>query len=441
MLTYDLKSKNKYYSLYCFIRDDILSGRLKSGDKLPSKRALAENLCISVITVQTAYEQLLAEGYIYSEERSGYFVAEINGGFFGKRENPPEEKKEEKKFKIELVKGTSLFPFTVWAKLMRGVLSDCGEHLLERVPGDGDSELKRAISDYLYRTRGIDVNPRYVVIGAGAEYLYGVIVQLLGRDKLFAVENPGYGKISASYRLNGAECVYIGVNTDGVIEEDVAKSRANVLHISPSHQFPTGAVTPVPKRVRLINWAQAVDGYVIEDDYDSEFRLLGKPLQCMYSLCPERVIYMNTFSKSLAPSMRMGYMVLPPKLYEQYLKLFSHSACVVPLFEQKTLAAMLNGGHFERHLTRLKNHYRNIRTLLSDKIRNMGAVIFDTGSGPHFLARFPSAPSDLYIKEYAARLNINVRCLSDYLLAPTNIMDKCAIINYTGVTLEQIFEM
>ena len=441
MLTYDLTGKNKYYSLYCFIRDDILSGRLKSGDKLPSKRALAENLCVSVITVQTAYEQLLAEGYIYSEERSGYFVAEVSGGFSDKHEIPPEENKEEKSYKVDLVKGTALFPFTVWARLMRGVLSDCGEHLLERVPCDGDPELKRAISDYLYRARGIDVNPRYVVIGAGAEYLYGVIVQLLGRDKLFAVENPGYGKISASYRLNGAECVYIGVNSDGVNEEEVERSRANVLHVSPSHQFPTGAVTPVSKRARLIGWAQEVDGYVIEDDYDSEFRLSGKPLQCTYSLCPDRVLYMNTFSKSLAPSMRMGYMLLPPKLYERYLKIFSHSACVLPLFEQKTLAAMLDGGHFERHLSRLKNHYRTVRSAVSDKVRDMGAVVHDTGSGFHFLAQFPSAPSDLYIKEYAAHLGVNVKCLSDYLLAPAKIMEKCAVINYTGVTLEQILKI
>ena len=207
MLTYDIKGKNKYYSLYCNIRDDILNGRLKSGQKLPSKRALAQDLSISVITVQTAYEQLLAEGYIYSVERSGYYVANVSVDFYGRRELPPEPRSQENKFKADFVKGgaaTGLFPFSVWAKLMRRVLADCGEHLLERVPCDGDGELKRAVASYLYRARAINTDPRYVVIGAGAEYLYGVIVQLLGRDKLFAVENPGYGKISASYILNGA---------------------------------------------------------------------------------------------------------------------------------------------------------------------------------------------------------------------------------------------
>ena len=157
MLTYNLKGKNKYYSLYSYIRDDILNGKLKRGDKLPSKRALAENLSVSVITVQTAYDQLLAEGYVYSQERSGYFVADASFDFYGKRALPPEQPECEKKFEIDLVKGTAtgLFPFSVWAKLMRRVLSDCGEHLLERVPCDGDAELKRAVAGYLYRARGI----------------------------------------------------------------------------------------------------------------------------------------------------------------------------------------------------------------------------------------------------------------------------------------------
>ncbi len=443
MLTYNLNGKNKYYKLYSFIRDDILSGRLKSGYRLPSKRALAENLSVSVITVQTAYEQLLAEGYIYSVERNGYFVSEVNADFYGKREIPPERHGERKTYKIDFVKGsaaTHLFPFSVWAKLMRKVLSDCGEHLLERVPCDGDVELKRAIASYLYRVRAIDVDTRYVIIGAGAEYLYGVIVQLLGRDKVFAVENPGYGKISASYRLNGARCAYIGVTQSGINCEEVEKSGADVLHVSPSHQFPTGAVTPASGRARLISWANAGNRYIIEDDYDSEFRLSGKPLQCMYNLCPDRVIYMNTFSKSLAPSMRMGYMVLPRTLYERYLSLFGHSACVVPLFEQKTLALMLDGGYFERHINRLKNYYREVRRAVLEKAETLGfpCIVKDTGSGLHLLAEFPTALSDEYIKSRAEENGIAVKCISDYLLSPVETQKCCAVINYSGVTPEQV---
>ena len=443
MLNFELDEKNKYYSLYAGIRDDILSGRLKSGSRLPSKRAMAENLSVSVITVQNAYDQLLAEGYIFSKERSGYFVAEVNADFHGRREIPETEQIQKEEYKIDFVKGstlTEMFPFSVWSKLMRGVLSDCGEHLLERVPCDGDRELKRALSSYLYRARAIDIDPRYIVIGAGAEYLYGIVVQLLGRDKVFAVENPSYANIYSSYSLNGARVKCIGVTDTGIDCREVERSGANVVHFSPSHQFPTGAVTPVSERLRLIKWAKRVDGYIVEDDYDSEFRLVGKPLQCAHNLDPDRVIYMNTFSKSLAPSMRMGYMVLPPKLYERYLKIFGQTACVVPLFEQKTLAKMLDGGYFERHIARLKNRYRAVRAAIYEKAKKLPfpAEIMDTGSGLHLLIRFPSAQSDEVVKERAKKNGINVKCLSDYLLAPAPVADRCAIINYSGVTEKQI---
>lgn len=444
MLTYDISGKNKYWSLCSHIRDDILRGRLKSGEKLPSKRSLADNLGVSTVTVQAAYEQLLAEGYIRSEERKGYFVERVNVEFYGEKNPPPAPKEQETCVKLDLAKGSApsaLFPFSVWSKLMRRVLSDCGEHLLERVPCDGDYELKSAISSYLYRARGIDADPRYIVVGAGAEYLYGVIVQLLGRDKLFAVENPGYGRISACYRLNGADCVCIGVKETGICCDEVERSNADVLHVSPSHQFPTGAVTPASGRARLISWARSSGSYIIEDDYDSEFRLYGKPLQSTFSLCPERVIYMNTFSKSLAPSMRMGYMVLPPAVYEKYRALFGHGACAVPLFEQKALAAMLDGGYFERHINRLRTHYREVHRVLLERAEELDCEITDTGSGLHFLVRFPHAPDDAYIKESAARVGIRVKCLSDYLLQPTEGAERTAVINYAGATVEQIKEI
>jgi GntR family transcriptional regulator/MocR family aminotransferase len=443
MLTYNLQDKNKYYSLYKNIRDDILQGNLKYGDKLPAKRPLAQNLNVSVITVQTAYEQLLAEGYIISKERSGYFVADVNIDFFGQANTPPQEEKKPPKFLLNLVSGSTpapLFPFSVWAKLMRTTLSDEGEHLLERVPCDGDATLKNAIADYLYRCRGVRIEPRYIVVGAGAEYLYGVIVQLLGRDKLYAVENPGYGKISSTYNINGAKCVYLPVGENGIEPNDVEESQADVLHISPSHQYPTGAVIPAANRAKLINWANEGERYIIEDDYDSEFRLYGKPLQSMLSLNRDKVIYINTFSKSLAPSMRMGYMVLPPELYQKFLCLFEKSANVVPLFEQKTLAHMISDGHFERHINRLKNYYRGVREIILNKIAALpvSTQVIETGSGLHLTVKFTDAPSDEYIKEEAAKRGINIKCLSDYLLAPLEGREKIAVINYSGVTKEQL---
>lgn len=441
MLTYNLK-ENKYITLYAKIRDDILRGKIESGERLPSKRAFAAELGVSVVTVQLAYDQLLAEGYIYSKERSGYFVEKVEKTDLS--EPPPvvEMPIERKKYALDLVDGSTpneLFPFTVWAKLMRAVLSDCGENLLSRPDLDGDSELKRAIAKYIYRARGIEVNPRYIVVGSGAEHLYGVIVQLLGRELEYAVENPSFKTISSVYSLNGARTIPVEVGLSGMSAEKLANTSAAVWHLSPSHQFPTGAVMPASARHAIINLARERGAYIIEDDYDSEFRLSGKPLKSMLSLSPDRVIYVNTFSKTLAPSLRMGYMVLPPELYERYLKLFKDSACQVPLFEQKTLAAMLDKGFFERHIQTLKNHYRTVRAYVLEQIAALGerTEIFNSDSGLHLVVRFLDR-TDGEIKSYADSNSIRIKCLDDYLIAPTSEnFDGCAVINYAGLGMKK----
>ncbi len=446
MPNYLINDKNKYYSLYREIRSDILRGKFKEGERLPSKRALAGELGVSVITVQLAYDQLLAEGYIRSKERSGYFVEPVTAYVpapvtVNAKRKPDKELCAPPQTQTDLTRGSApvnMFPFSVWARLMRGVLSDCGEHLLERVPCNGDSQLRAAIANELYRNRGIDADSENIVIGGGAEHLYGVIVQLLGRDRLFAVENPGYGRISSTYNLNGAKCIPVTVRERGMDLTELKKSRADAAHVSPSHQFPTGAVMPVSERTQMIEWA--ADGkIIIEDDYDSEFRLTGKPLQSMYSLCPDRVIYMNTFSKSLAPSMRMGYMVLPDYLAKRYKELFGQSANIVPLFEQKTLAAMIDGGHFERHVARLRNHYREVRRLLLEILTKIkGCEVLDTGSGLHVLARFPAAGGDGNIKAEAEKRGVKLKCLTDYLLAPVQGMENYAVINYSSLTADTL---
>lgn len=439
MLTYRLEGKNKYYALYHDIREDILHGNLKAGEKLPGKRTFAAHLGVSVITVQNAYEQLLAEGYITGVERKGYFVESVNVG--APADPAPEifKAQTEQSFKIDLVSGRApakLFPFSVWAKLMRATLSDEGERLLDRVPCDGAPALKSAIAAYLYRFRGYKVNPRYVVIGAGAEYLYGVVVQLLGRDKPYAVENPGYKRVPSAYVLNGAKCVFINVGAQGASVEEAEKSGACALHVSPSHQYPTGAVMPVFNRSRLINWAKNTGAYIIEDDYDSEFRLSGRPLQPMAAMDGERVIYMNTFSKTLAPSMRLGYVVLPPALYERYIKMFCESANVVPLFEQLTLAKMLDMGYFERHVNRLKNYYRGIRAEIIKVIEALPfeKQVIESGGGLHLTVRLSSFSSDEEIKNRAKSHGINLKCLTDYLSAPAEGYEKIAVVNYSSVT-------
>ncbi len=323
---------------------------------------------------------------------------------------------------------------------MRATLSMEGEHLLERVPCDGDGQLKRAVAAYLYRSRGVKVDPACIVVGAGAEYLYGVIVQLLGRDRAYAVENPGYGAISHTYALNGAKCVYIPVGESGADCEEVEKTNACALHVSPSHQFPTGAIMPAANRARLIKWAEENDSYIIEDDYDSEFRLYGKPLQAMADMNRDRVIYINTFSKTLAPSMRMGYMVLPPALYKKFMATYGGSANVVPLFEQKTLAEALDGGYFERHVNRLKNYYRGVREKLLAAANAFPRVekVIETGGGLHFTLALGGFSSDGEIKEAALARGIYLKCLSDYLLRPMQGYGGIAVIDYSGVDADRL---
>lgn len=440
MPLYSIDPNNKYYSLYAAIRGDILRGKYAAGQKLPSKRAMAEEAGVSVVTVELAYGQLAAEGYIVSKERSGYFVESISAppAAGGRRANT-DQKQPDREWTADFVNGSvpaDLFPFSVWAKLMRGVLLNCGERLLERVPCEGDLELRTEISAYLYRSRGIEADPARIIVGAGAEYLYGIIVQLLGRDRPFAAENPGYKTIAAAYALNGAKTVPVPVSLNGVAA-DGSLCGVCAVHISPSHQFPTGVITPVAARLKLAAWARECNGYIIEDDYDSEFRLSGRPLESMCGLCGDRVIYINTFSKSLAPSLRMGYMVLPPELYALYTRMFMSSANAVPLFEQKTLAAMLKGGYFERHIMRLKTHYRNVRRALREILAKLApnARFFDTDGGSHFLMVFGS---DGEAAEFAARYGINVKLLTDYLSAPLAGTEGCAVINYSGISQREI---
>ena len=318
MLTYELKKSPGvplYEALYRCIRSDILSGRLSPGTKLPSKRALAQNLEVSKITVEAAYNQLLEEGYILSKEKVGYFVEQI-------RQNPPlktdptPQKEKNEDCSLDLTgSGSENFPFSVWTKLQREVILDYGDRLLAPLPNQGIPELRSAIAAHLADFRGMIVDPENILIGAGTDFLYNLLIQLLGRDKTSAVEEPGYGKIRRIYAAGGVRCIGVPLDDQGILPDRLSDAR--VVHISPSHHFPTGLVTSVRRRQELLNWAGEQDGYIIEDDYDSEFRFDAHPKPTMHSLDRSgRVIYMNTFSKSLAPSIRISYLVLPPGLMQ-----------------------------------------------------------------------------------------------------------------------------
>ncbi len=445
MLTYSLKKAPGlplYEALYRCIREDIRSGKLQPGEKLPSKRALAANLEVSKITVEGAYDQLLAEGYIRSQEKVGYFV---EGTEIPQQTLPPAPLPEppENAPVIDLtVNAPEHFPFSVWSRLQRQVMLDLGEQLLSSMPNQGVFELRHAISAHLAAFRGMQVDPAHILIGAGGDFLCNLLLQLLGTDKIFAVEEPGYEKTRRIYQSGGARCIAAPMDGSGVIPQ--ALGSAQVLHISPSHHFPTGLVTPLHRRKELLRWASEGERYIIEDDYDSEFRFNERPVSAMYSLDRAgRVIYMNSFTKSLAPSIRISYLVLPPSLMQRFREKLGFYGCTVPSFEQYTLARFLQRGYFEKHINRLRRGYKLRRDQVVQVIRRCPfasrLTILEQDAGLHFLVRVDSHYSAQTLVDICRDFGIRVRSLQSYYHRPVDAgAEKCLLVNYSSLRPEKM---
>lgn len=440
MLTYELKKQPGlplYESLYRCIREDIRSGRLRPGEKLPSKRALAANLEVSKITVEGAYGQLLAEGYIRSREKAGYYVEAVEQAPRQiPEEQPPETQPEDL---VDLISNTpARFPFSVWSRLQREVMLDMGEQLLLSLPNQGLWQLRQAIAAHLAQFRGMQVSPSCILIGAGTDFLYNLLIQLLGRDKCYAVEEPGYGKIRKIYAAGGVKCISAPMDEQGVVPDTLGD--AQVLHFSPSHHFPTGIVTPLSRRQALLAWANEAQGrWIIEDDYDSEFRFDARPLAAMQSLdTGGRVIYMNSFSKTLAPSIRISYMILPPRLMEQFQQQLGFYSCTVPSFEQYTLARFITDGYFEKHINRMRKFYKARRNRILSAVAASPMAdrltILEENAGLHFLLRVDTDLSDEALIQRCKQAGIAIRSLGSYYHDPAPRNDThCLVVNYSGL--------
>ena len=448
MLTYELKKTAGvplYEALYRAIRADILDGTLVSGQKLPSKRSLATHLEVSKITVEGAYNQLQAEGYIRSEEKVGYFVEAVERPVKA-APSPhipnPEPVSDDGILDLTANSPTS-FPFSVWSRLQREVMLDLGEKLLLPLPNQGLFTLRQAIAEHLMAFRGMNVQPQNILIGAGTDFLYNLLIQLLGRDKCYAVEEPGYGKIRKIYAAGGVECIGIPLDEAGVVPE--ALGRAQVLHISPSHHFPTGLVTPVGRRLELLKWAaECPDRYIIEDDYDSEFRFDAHPMPTMESLdATGSVIYMNSFSKTLAPSIRISYMVLPTELMATFQQKLGFYSCTVPSFEQYTLERFLRGGYFEKHINRMRKTYRARRNRIIHVLRQCSfakdLTILEQDAGLHFLLKVNTQLTDRELVDRCAMAGLRVQSLRAFYHSETQQEDlHCLVINYSGLQESQL---
>ena len=377
----DLKEEEfAYMQLYKQMKKDIVEGVLPFGSKLPSKRLLAEETGVSVITVEHTYSILCDEGYIEARQRSGYFVIYRESDFYAVGQNHMAEG--DLSYDSALTnsnkahdllhhvpshepshgKAKGNFPFSVLAKTMRRVLTDYSEEILVKSPNHGCPELREAISSYLKRTSGIIVRPEQIIIGSGAEYLYSLIVQLLGKDRVFALENPSYHKIRQVYEANGVTCDMLELGHDGIKTSELQKTDATVLHITPFNSFPSGVTAIISKRQEYLRWADSRDGYIIEDNYDSELTVSKKNEDTVFSLANNNtVIYLNTFSQTIAPSMRIGYMVLPEILVEKFERELGFYSCTVPVFEQFVLAELIRSGDFERHINRVRRARRKTK--------------------------------------------------------------------------------
>ena len=345
-----------YLQLYYQIRNDIVSGALAPGTKLPSKRTVADECGVSVITVEHTYSLLADEGYITAKERSGFYVAAGDAVIPSHGAAPQKSARVAHHIKTE-------FPLSSFKKHMRAVLAECGDELVERAPNFGCAELREAISGYLDRFRGIAVVPDQIVIGSGAEYLYSLLIQFFGRNILYGVEDPCYRKIEQVYNANGIAVEKLELGSDGIRTASLRSARAKVLHITPYHSFPSGVTASPAKRRAYVEWAKQTDAYIIEDDYESEFSTLSKPVDTIWSLDPDaRVVYLNTFTKTLAPSVRIGYMVIPSPLLKEYEAKLGFYSCTVPVFDQLSLASFIDSGEFERHINKMRRRLRCLGT-------------------------------------------------------------------------------
>ncbi len=453
MLTYSFENLGKdalYEYLYKCIKADILQGTLTAGEKLPSKRSFAKNLGVSVITVENAYAQLVAEGYLYSLPKKGFFVMDI------KRVEPhitnhAPNLSEDPTAVSDLKKSSYLadftsnqtssetFPFSVWAKLIRELLNENRLDLMTNPPCGGIYPLREAIAENLREFRGMEVSPQQIIIGAGTEYLYGLLIQLLGFRKNYGIEDPGYHKISQIYESHKVSYKYTAMDSFGVQINELTRQKIDVVHISPSHHFPTGIIMPISRRYELLHWACEEDSrYIIEDDYDSEFRLTGQPIPTLQSIdTGEKVIYMNTFTKTLASTVRISYMVLPKHLVKKYYDQLSFYSCTVSNFEQYTLARFIHDGFFEKHINRMRNYYHNKRDALLTAIEKSPLAsyvkISEEDAGLHFLMEINTTLSDDEFCSQAKKRGVNISSLSQYYFQPPKSVKHIFIINYSSL--------
>ena len=345
----------KYEQIYEKFKGDLIDGNIPYGKKLPSKRATAEIFGVSVVTVETAYEILESEGYIEAKSRSGYYSKYATNDLIHEK-TASKALLENSAFSENLAENEKTnFPFSVYSSAVRDVLNDYGYALLQKTDGSGLPQLKTAIKNYLKISRDITVEEDQIIIGSGAESLYSIITKLLGKDKIYGLEEPSYTQIEKVYISDGVKVEKLKLGKDGIPSNILNGTKAEILHVTPYRSFPTGVTASASKKAEYLHFASAHNGYIIEDDYESEFSLNARLTETLFGSCKDnRVIYINTFSKTICPSIRVGYALLPKELAKKYHEKLGFYSCSVPTLEQYVIAKLLNDGSFVRHLNRVR---------------------------------------------------------------------------------------
>ncbi len=438
------RGKLIYEQIYSFLKAEILEGRIKSNERLPSKRTLASQLGVSINTVDTAYGMLMAEGYIISKERSGFFACSVSS----QQLLTPSKAKEEFRKDVQAPLynfatssiDSSLFPFKLWCRIEREVLGD--EQLLNHGARQGDYNLRSAICQYLKAYRGFECREEEVVVGAGMDYLLCLIARMF-EGCCVAVENPGYGRAERVFRDFGTFTEYIQLDSNGMSYVDLRRSNAQLAYLTPSCQFPTGITMPVSRRQDILDWAkEESQRYIIEDDFNSEFRFSTRPIPALKSIdSVGRVIHIGTFSKSVAPSLRVAYMVLPPTLLERWISRFSEYACTVSRFEQQALCRFIEGGHFSRHINRLRITCKKRKDCLVESLKDAFGncvVVTAADTGLHVVADFKVELSEQGIIDKAKEHKINITSMNEFCHGEQIKYDRRFMLGFSAMNEQQI---
>ncbi len=430
-----------YEYLYQRIRDDIMAGQIAADEHLPSKRALAEHLGLSVVTVENAYSQLVAEGYVRAEARRGFYANDLPSvpalsvrAGEGLDRDAADSPGADSSTKGGSAAGpaselspTVLEASRLWQRALRSTLSSEDEALVfAPAPAQGTLRLRRAIAEHLRSSRGLQVDPENIVIGAGSQLLVQLLVQLLDHDSTYAVEDPGYLRLTRIYQACGRTVRHIPLDAEGPRLDELEARQVDVAHIMPSHQFPSGRVTSIARRYALLAWAAAAPGrYLIEDDYDCEFRLAGKPIPPLSAIdASGRVIYTNTFSKSLSSALRLAYMVLPTELMERYRTELAFYSSTVSSIDQITLARLLESGEYERHVMRARKRARAVRDALREALGDLNVggrlAMEEADAGLHCVLSVESDLDEAELARRATENGIPAQPLSTYAWCPEN---------------------